>query len=148
MLPFVANAAPRRLVHRFADFVPSRYVVVRGAMTTTFAYEMWNIFWLQFSAFASVLVLIAFARAARRAGRRADRALFSVAALALFAIQIVMFAIGSTLVRQWEDTEFKEMFIAVAFAVYSIETAARLRRHARKQDSFPQETFVPGVTRR
>jgi hypothetical protein len=66
----------------------------------------------------------------------------------LIAIQIVMFAVGSTLVRPWEDTEFREMFIAVAFAVYSIETAARLRRHGRKQDSFPQETFVPGVTRR
>ncbi|MCJ7599595.1 MAG: hypothetical protein MUO41_13440, partial [Methyloceanibacter sp.] len=84
LLPFVADAAPRwRLVERFANFVPGRFVVVVGAVATAFCYAMWNILWIQFSVFASVFILIAYAAAAVRGERRGEAAMFIGAAIAL-----------------------------------------------------------------
>ena len=74
LLPFIADAAPRwRLVERFGDFVPGRFVVVVGAMATAFCYAMWNILWIQFSVFASVFILIAYAAAAVRGPTQRSR---------------------------------------------------------------------------
>lgn len=125
LLPFLAEAAPHRLVENL-NYVPSRFVVVLGSMTTSFSYEMWNIFWLQFSAFVSVAVLMAYVVAAIRLRRRSEAIIFASATVVLVAIHLVVILAGPSLERSWGDTEFKELFLALGLAIAALEMAGRL----------------------
>ena len=124
--PFIVDAAPRwQLLERVEVFVPNRFIVVMGAISA-FAWGMWNIAWIQFGTFASVFILICYARAADRHARHAERTMFVMAALVLLAVQVVLLSRGATQVRAWSDTEYREMFIAIALAAMSVQVTWRL----------------------
>jgi len=72
--------------------------------------------------------LIAYAAAAVRGERRGEAAMFIGAAIALAVIQAIVLASGSILVRRWEDTEFKELLIAIGLLAAAAEATWRIWR--------------------
>ena len=110
-----------------AFLVPSRYVVVIGALSTTFSYEMWNIFWMQIAFFLALAILFEFARHAARLRNWADSGLFTAAFFTLFFVQIIDLSFGSAMIRHWDDTEFKELIIAIGLCYYAFEIGFKIR---------------------
>jgi hypothetical protein len=96
-------------------------------MTTPFAFDMWNYVWMQFATFATIFIMIAYARAATRR-RPLERVIFTAAAIVVVLVQVIVLARGSAQVRSWDDTEFREMFIAFGMLAYAFETSAVLWR--------------------
>ncbi|MGH6865793.1 MAG: hypothetical protein ACREDO_06435 [Methyloceanibacter sp.] len=113
-------------------------------MTTGFIYVMWNIFWLQLAAFLSCFILLAYANAAIRGQRREEAFMFMLAALALAVILVVGLAARHMQVRNWDDTEFKEMFVAIGLATAALDTSRRIWQSKLTR---PSKNLSPRATR-
>lgn len=132
VLPFLAETAPRlSFVEKLQDFLPSRFVLVISAPLAAFDYNTWNFFLAPLMVFLALAILAAYAAAARRRGDVEKSHLF----VALFAFvvvgQIVYLAFGHRLVRMWDISEYRELLMAIGLAVFTWETAARLRARFR-----------------
>ena len=114
--------------------VPSRHVLLIGAFSTTFSYEMWNIFWMQAAFYFGLAALFISCLDLRRSGSQTDFILFLAAFFILLAAQVINLSFGSNLIRAWEDTELKEFIIAAGLFLYAFEIGlkmSRIRRHVR-----------------
>lgn len=126
---------PQGLLAAFGHLLPSRYSLVPGTMTTTFSYGMWNIFWMQFAFFFGVMILAVLAGQAVRNRARADALLFAAAAVLLIACNLIVLGTGHSMVRNWDDTEFKELVVALALFLYAGEVFLRVRRPRRNPEA-------------
>ena len=114
--------------------VPSRHVLLIGAFSTTFSYEMWNIFWMQAAFYFGLAALFISCLELRRNGSQTDLVLFLAAFFILLAAQTINLSFGSNLIRAWEDTELKELIIAAGLFLYALEIGlkmSKIRRHVR-----------------
>ena len=109
------------------ELFPSRYAMLVGALSAGFSYEMWNVFWIQFAYFYCVLLLGGLAGEALRIRRWRDGLLFGCAVVALVACHLVVLGVGPTMVRPWDDTEFKELIIALGLFLHAAEVGLRVR---------------------
>ena len=81
----------------------------------------------QFAAFASLFILIDYASSAFAGRRRRESWLFLWAVATLLATHAIMLQIGSTMIRGWADTEYRELLIAIGMFAGAVETASRLK---------------------
>jgi hypothetical protein len=107
--------------------VPSRHVLLIGAFSTTFSYEMWNIFWMQAAFYFGLMAVFISCLDLRRSGSQTDFILFLAAFFILLAAQIINLSFGSNLIRAWEDTELKELIIAAGLFLYALEISLKMR---------------------
>lgn len=105
----------------FRSLMPSRYVSMLAAMTTTFSWGMWNIFWFQAAFAYCVLYLLSLAVESGKKHRLADRWLFSISTAILLVCHGTVLIHGANMIRSWDDTELKELIIALSFLLYSVE---------------------------
>ena len=130
-LPYLCEAW--RLVpagHWIAAFVPERRVVLVAAPLVGFNYDMWNVIPIQTAFFLTVMILADYIRDAWRHDRF-GAAVMSFVLVAVVVPQSVFLASGEDLVRRWDPTEFKELFIPLAVLVYAVQTSGTLRRTGR-----------------
>ena len=113
--------------------VPSRHVLLIGAFSTTFSYEMWNIFWMQAAFYFSLVALFINCLSLKRSGSQTDFTLFLAAFFILLAAQTINWVFGANLIRRWEDTEFKELIVAIGLFLYAIEIAVKIPKFQRDQ---------------
>jgi hypothetical protein len=107
-------------------------VLLVGAFSTTFSYEMWNIFWIQAAFYFGLVALFISCLELRRSGSQTDFTLFLAALFILLAAQIINLSFGSNLIRAWEDTELKELIIATGLFLYAVEIGlkmSKIQRH-------------------
>jgi hypothetical protein len=109
-------------------FVPSRHVLLIGAFSTTFSYEMWNIFWMQAAFYFGLAALFISCLDLRRSGSQSDFILFLTAFFILLTAQIINLSYGSNLIRAWEDTELKEFIIAAGLFLFAIEIGLKMSK--------------------
>ena len=128
--------APKGPLASFARLLPSRYALLAGALSTGFCYEMWNVFWLQFAYFYAVLLLGGIAGESFRIGRWRDGLLFACAGAALVACHLAVLGSGHTMVRPWDDSEFKELLIATGLFLYAAEVVRRAAREPQGDQRF------------
>ena len=127
-LPYLCEAW--RLVpvgHWLSAFVPQRRVVLIAAPFTGFNYDMWNVIPIQTAFFLTVMILADYARTAWRTDRF-GAIVFALVLVAVVVPQAIFLASGSELVRRWDPTEYKELFIPLALLVYSCQVSVALRR--------------------
>jgi len=111
-------------------FVPRRRTVLIAAPLVGFNYDMWNVIPIQVAFFLTLMILADYAREAWRS----DRFSAVVIALVLAAVvlpQAVFLANGTNLVRVWDPTEYKELFIPLALLVHALRMSAALRQPRR-----------------
>jgi NADH:ubiquinone oxidoreductase subunit 3 (subunit A) len=131
--------APRGPLASFARLLPSRYALLAGALSTGFCYEMWNVFWLQFAFFYAVLLLGGIAGESFRIGRWRDGLLFSCAGVALVACHLIVLGAGNTMVRPWDDSEFKELLIAAGLFLHASEVFGRVGKEVQRLGGLSRE---------
>ena len=127
-LPYLCEAW--RLVpegHWLSAFAPGRRTALVAAPLVGFNYDMWNVIPIQTAFFLTVLILADYIRESWR-GDRAGAAANALVLLAVILPQGVFLASGGDLVRRWDPTEYKELFIPLALFVYAVGAAVSLRR--------------------
>ena len=109
-----------------ADILPGRNVAYAGAFGAGFNYEMWNTIPTQLTFFSTAAILYWFARHGRGTP---GGAWLPLAVLLVFAAgQVLSLALGHTMVRTWDGTEVKELFMPMSFLLYAMELRARYIR--------------------
>lgn len=106
-------------VGRWADFVlPRRTIIWLGAGAAALNYDMWNMTLTQVCFFAA---LAAIGQIYRQVSNRRERGWVAAYIFVLIAAQAILLLHGNRFVRHYDITEFKEMVLALAFLVYSLE---------------------------
>lgn len=122
LIPIVSAANSELLGHHLNRLIQVPLpVVLIGILSTPFSYEMWNIIWMQVAFFLGLLLLLQFIcfSLTRRDVLVGLAAGFCFAATA--GANVVTFLFGSGMIRRWDDTEFKELIIAVG--LFALSTA-------------------------
>lgn len=130
-LPYLCEAW--RLIpagHWLSAFVPGRRVVLLAAPFVGFNYDMWNVIPIQTAFFLTVMILADYARETWRQDRFGAVVIASVLA-AVVVPQAVFLASGGDLVRRWDPTEYKELFIPLALLLYAVQMALAQPRSLR-----------------
>ncbi|RJQ42272.1 MAG: hypothetical protein C4534_10735 [Gaiellales bacterium] len=110
-------------------FTPNVYIVMMGAIAGAFNYKLWGFASVQLSFFASIFILMFYARRAER-----NRSLVIAVMLGCLAIQAMIALSGSGLegsqaTGDFRDvSEYREFLTPLAFLFYSLEVLSRTRR--------------------
>jgi hypothetical protein len=124
-LPLLRDAVPQAIAgHPLAAFVPSRGVAAVAAPAAIFNFGQWNLLPVQIAGLLAFVVLLAFARAARRRGDGKESLFFLALALAVAAGQALVLACGPAMADLPDASEYKELFIAFGFAWYAATAGA------------------------
>jgi len=105
---------------------PGGGTAIIGAMTTTLSFGMWNFLWIQMCFFVAVLTLL-FAAVACTNEERQQRRLLLVSTGVLCCSQMIDLVLGNRMLRNWDDTEIKELLIALGMFAYSLEVSRNIR---------------------
>lgn len=114
----------RRLPSRLAwlqTVLPSRLVLYGGATAAGFVYAMWNIAWIQATLWVTLVALVVVARDPR------DRNLALVLAVVTGLTAAVFLVAGDSMVRDWDDTEIRELVIPFGLLLGGLEAVHRAR---------------------
>lgn len=132
LIPFVYDKLPSfRKYHFVHFFVPRRFIIFFSAVSVAYNYDMWNIPFTQF-AFFITLFIVAYYGWSCRGLNRSCLLLVLLASLCLVS-QYMFLRYGSTYYtpKKWVLTEYKELFIPLSFALYSIHTLHRAWKYRR-----------------
>ncbi|MEP0885309.1 hypothetical protein NDI49_27545 [Trichocoleus sp. ST-U3] len=111
-------------------FVPSQFMIFAGAISVAYNYYMWNQITTQIAFFVTLFTLIYTIIYSR--SNRNKILLVSTVAVYVFT-QGVFLLYGSSLVRTWDVTEYKEFLIPLSFVIYSLEILSKANKLKRSQ---------------
>lgn len=148
LLPYLGEAVRSNTpAAALSALMPSRTVIAVSAPMAAFNYDMWDILPVQLSMMTTVLVTGWCAAVARRERRRGEAWLFATTTLVVLTAQLTLFALGNSLVRLWDPTEYKELFIAGGLAAFAVEAYVRAEKRRRRQTRQRERATLP-VARR
>ncbi len=119
LFPFVSNNEYLRI------FVPRPFVGIIGSIACAYNFDMWNIIFTQIAFFSCLVILLAFAVFS---SKRIERYIILSALFIVVTTQVLFLAYGENFVRLWEVTEYKELFIPLAFFIYSLDVLSYINR--------------------
>jgi hypothetical protein len=122
-----------------AAIAPSSAVLVAAAPAIAFNFGEWNQLTTQLAVFATLAILVAYLVRALR-DRPALRPLL-VAAIVLVgfvAVQASLLLAGGTMLRWWQNTEYKEFLGTFAILLWAVEVASRARADGRRSARRPK----------
>ncbi|OCP00253.1 MULTISPECIES: hypothetical protein [unclassified Ensifer] len=133
---------------RLDAFAPSVLVLAASAPMAAFNSDNWSMLPTQMMVIMTVIMLLAIADMALRAGHWREFIVLTAGAILIVAIQELFILQAWQLVRLWDPTEYKELFIALGLAMYGVETWSRLRFPAANVSAAaggtPNENTPPG----
>ncbi|KQW62613.1 MULTISPECIES: hypothetical protein [unclassified Ensifer] len=112
---------------RFEAFTPSVLVLAASAPMAAFNSDNWSMLPTQMMVMMTIIILLVIADLALRGGLWREFTVLTAGAILIVAIQELFVLQAQELVRIWDPTEYKELFIAVGLAIYGYETWSRLR---------------------
>lgn len=111
---------------RIADFVPSSAILLAAAPMVAFNYGEWNQPMVQFAVFTTAAILAAIALEEVRLRGQPWTVIAPLIALAgLLSIQLALLIEGDTMLRWWQNTEYKELLGTIALLLWATEVARR-----------------------
>jgi hypothetical protein len=123
--------------------IPRPYLVVIGVLTTAWNFSKWNIPLFQLSLFISVLLT---AVLAMRMSNSPSRALLLTAAGATIAGQAIFLIFGENFIRDWDVSEYREMFIPMGCFMWSCNVFAATKAFAAKPPLRPSGLAATAAT--
>jgi hypothetical protein len=118
LLPLVYALSPIVKAGDYSrTFLPRPYVVIAGAVACAYNFDMWNILFIQITFFGAVITLIVFSLLSET---REEKAITLFAAMLITVTQVLFLVYGENFYRIWDVTEYKELFIPLAFYIYSL----------------------------
>jgi len=126
LFPFVYD---KLFIHKqkdlFSFFTPSRFILFSSAIFVAYNYDMWNSLFTQLSFFMTLLILMHYAYSYVRID---FNIIVVLSVIAVFVLtQAVFIVFGGDFIRAWDVTEYKELFIPLAYLLYSIEVLQRAK---------------------
>ena len=112
---------------RLDAFAPSVLVLVASAPMAAFNSDNWSMLPTQMMVMMTVIMLLAIADMALKAGHWREFIVLTAGAILIVALQELFVLRALQLVRLWDPTEYKEFFIALGLAIYGFQTWSRLR---------------------
>lgn len=120
LLPFLLTPVRTKLPATVQAIAPSHKVAMACAPMAALNWDMWNIIPIQMMFWIAVFCLIVLIKDMHRSHSSMLRAYLFVL-LSIYAAQMVFLAFGNAFIRQWDVTEYKELFISIGFFVYAIQ---------------------------
>jgi hypothetical protein len=118
ILPFLRYLFSSITVNNFFNLlIPQSQVIIPGAIASAYNYNMWDNPLMKITFFTSVVVLFLFSFLSNKKPEK------FTAAFTLFLIvitQVIFLVNGNNFQRNWDVTEYKELFIPLGFFVYSL----------------------------
>ena len=122
LLPFLAAGLPADRQSWLLAVLPQRAVALSCLAMTACCWAMWNIIPIQMCFWISIFLL-----GVQVATRAPDAGPMLVLLVSMVAAQAVFLRYGVQLVRPWDLTEYREMFIAFGFLIYALGLRATAR---------------------
>jgi hypothetical protein len=118
-------ALPRRL-RGLSGIVPSTAVLLAAVPAVAFNYGEWDQLTVQLAVFTTLAILVAYLVSALR-GRLGLRSavLPAIALIGLVAVQVALLIEGDSMLRWWQNAEYKELLVALALLLWAVEVARR-----------------------
>ncbi|MCV9963013.1 hypothetical protein OIU34_13980 [Pararhizobium sp. BT-229] len=108
-------------------FMPSLFVLVASAPMVAFNCGRWGVLPMQMSMMMTVIILLVLANSALQNGLWQEFLLFAGVAIAIVSVQELFLVESARLLRLWDPTEYKELFIAAGLALYAGQVWWKLR---------------------
>jgi 4-amino-4-deoxy-L-arabinose transferase-like glycosyltransferase len=91
-----------------------------------FNYGEWDQLTVQLAVFTTLAILVAYLVSALR-GRLGLRSavLPAIALIGLVAVQVALLIEGDSMLRWWQNAEYKELLVALALLLWAVEVARR-----------------------
>ncbi len=132
LIPFGLHVFRNRIPRGpLTAFVPNLFILAAAAPMAAFNSGRWGVLPIQISTMMTVIILLVLANAALKNGLWREFLLFAGIAISVVAMQELFLVEADRLVRLWDPTEYKELFIGIGLALYAGQTWSRLR--ARRQ---------------
>ncbi len=106
-------------------FTPRPFIAIIGSISCAYNFDMWEIIFTQIAFFGSVIILFTFAIFSRDSNEKYI-VLFTISLIII--TQTLFLNNGEKFIRLWEVTEYKELFIPLAFFMYSLDTFNYINR--------------------
>lgn len=128
LVPFAGLFVRKRLGNGpMVAFLPSLSILAASAPMVAFNCGRWGVLPIQMSMMMTVIILLVLANGALRNGLWQEFLLFAGIAISIVAIQELFLVESARLVRLWDPTEYKELFVAAGLALYGGQVWWRLR---------------------
>ena len=106
-------------------FIARPFIIVVGAATCAYNFDMWNTSLMQMSFFSGIIILFYLWKLS---GIRSEQRLIACSLVVIIVSQIIYLTNGERFARMHEIKEFKEFFIALALFLYSLDVSFNLKR--------------------
>ncbi len=116
--PFLRFVFPFITLNKYISFfAPRPLTIIPGAIGAAYNYNMWDNPFMQITFFGSTITLLLFALFCKK---RTDQIIAIFTLLLIVITQVVFLTYGSRFIRNWDVTEYKELFIPLGFFLYSL----------------------------
>jgi hypothetical protein len=128
ILPFLGVLFPSSVRDRRIYLLfPRPFIILLGAISCAYNFDMWNVLPIQVSFFASLIVLSLLVSFSINWN---ERVVVLLMLMLLVATQVIFLINGDNFERPWEVTEYKELLISLAFLTYSVSVYLNITRFA------------------
>tara|TARA_R110002153_G_scaffold58444_6_gene160356 strand:+ start:11536 stop:12594 length:1059 start_codon:yes stop_codon:yes gene_type:complete len=125
VVPFVNDNKPEWFAGLFVDFlIPTRGLMLIGCVVAGYNYDMWNVFFMQFIFYTSILILTVIFIQSKF---RTERILILLTLGFIFVSQFLFLKKGEFFTRVWDVTEYRELLLPFGLFFYSVELYVRSR---------------------
>lgn len=126
LLPILIAPIRDGLSNSLKAVAPTQTVALSCVPMTALNWDMWNIIPIQMMFWVAVFSLATATTGLYRQQKPAWR-VFAFILLSVFGCQMIYLALGSAFTRQWDVTEYKELFISIGFFVYASQTLTKAK---------------------
>ncbi len=127
VVPFVNNQTALLEAHPVTSFfAPARYLIFVGALASAYNYNLWNMAPHQFTAYATLFILLYVLYASARDGGVSPLLMTLIAVFVAAQVLIIIF--GGRSGRLWDITEYRELLLPLGYAVYAFDVLLRARK--------------------
>jgi len=106
--------------------VPSRALIIIGALSSTYNYDMWNIAFMQIAFYGSIIILW---QLSKKEIQKRERLFLRFTIIFIIVIQIVFVSFGANYIRLWSITEYREFIIPFGSLIYSFDLYLKLKKN-------------------
>ena len=126
-IPYLKLNKAKFIIYKNLDsLAPSTTVLILGALSCSFNYDMWNRIFMQMAFYGCLIVLWQLSKMTNNK----NECLFLRFILVFIIIaQIIFLSFGKNYIRIWSITEYREFIIPFGFLIYSFDFYLKLKKN-------------------
>lgn len=123
VIPLIYIYKPELFKNLNVEFlVPGSGLILIGCIVTGLNYDMWNVFFMQFMFYLSIMILILFFLKSKASH---EKLLLIITICIIISSQLLFFYKGQFFIRPWEPTEYRELILPLGLFFYAMQLYGR-----------------------